>query len=175
MKILIAEDEVGIAETYLVILEARGHDVTATSDGAECLKVYKDTIAALDDDSEEYLSRNPPFDVVILDYRMPKMDGLEAAKFILEANKHQRIIFASSYVMSTLQESVKQLHAVVELLQKPFELEVMVDIIEDKTVNKELEKINENVKAMNEPDSIEQLRELLQGLKKLNSKTPLVR
>ena len=40
----------------------------------------------------------PPFDAVILDYRMPRKDGLEVAKEILELNPRQRIIFASAYV-----------------------------------------------------------------------------
>jgi CheY-like chemotaxis protein len=49
---------------------------------------------------------------------MPKKDGLEAAKEILELNPRQRIIFASAYVKETLEDSVKQLKQVVELMQK---------------------------------------------------------
>lgn len=56
-----------------------------------------------------------PFDVVVLDYRMPKKDGLQVAKEILKLNPKQRIIFASAYVKETLVESVKQLNQVVEL------------------------------------------------------------
>ena len=174
MKILVAEDDVGIAETYLVILNAKGHGVTVTYDGAECLKVYNDTLARLDDNSEEYLSTHPPFDVVVLDYRMPKMDGIDVAKLILEANKHQRIIFASAYTESTLRESVKYLHAVVELLQKPFDLELIVELIEDKRVFEELKEINEFVPQLQQPDPISELKELLQSLRKLHSKTPLL-
>jgi len=39
MKILVAEDELGIAETYMVILQGRGHDVTVTHDGSECMSI----------------------------------------------------------------------------------------------------------------------------------------
>lgn len=173
MKILIAEDEVGIGETYKLMLESRGHIVTVTHDGSECLKVYHDTIADLDDDSEEYLTQNPPFDVVVLDYFMPNMDGLQAAKLILVANKHQRIIFASAFVKSTLEESVKHLHAVVELLEKPFDLDLLADVIEDRRVYEELKKINVKVKEIKDPH-IEQLRDLLHGLKKMQPKTPLI-
>ena len=74
----------------------------------------------------------PPFDAVILDYRMPKKDGLEAAKEILELNPRQRIVFASAYVKETLEDSVKQLKQVVELMQKPFEADTLADTIEDK-------------------------------------------
>ena len=73
-----------------------------------------------------------PFDVVILDYRIPGKDGLHVAKEILELNPEQRIIFASAYVKETLEDSVKKLGTVVELIQKPFDADVLVDTIEDK-------------------------------------------
>jgi len=158
---------------YLEILRERGHDVTITHDGSECIKAYHDAIELLHDTSEQYLSTNPPFDVVVLDYSMPNMDGLQAAKLILVANKHQRIIFASAYAKYTLAESVKQLHAVVELLSKPFEHEVLVDIIENKSVHEELKKINVILNDQ-ERIQVDQLRNMLKGLKKLKIDTPLL-
>lgn len=175
MKILVAEDEEGISQTYQIMLEDRGHEVTLTSDGEECLQAYRKVVTNLPDTSQEYLAQHPPFDAVILDYRMPRMNGMEAAKFILGINPHQRIVFASAYVATTLLESVKLLHAVIELLQKPFDLEVMVDIIEDKSVYEELKKINVDVKALKELNPThEQIRDLLQGLKKMHLNTPLI-
>src|SRR5215204_2983235 len=85
--------------------------------------------------SKSTLSRHriySPFDVVILDYRIPGKDGLHVAKEILELNPEQRIIFASAYVRETLEDSVKELKTVVELMQKPFDSDVLVDTIEDK-------------------------------------------
>jgi CheY-like chemotaxis protein len=73
-----------------------------------------------------------PFDAVVLDYRIPGKDGLYVAKEILELNPEQRIIFASAYVKETLEDSVKKLGTVVELIQKPFDADVLVDTIEDK-------------------------------------------
>lgn len=173
MKILVAEDELDIAEMYVEILKERGHDVTVTHDGSECIKAYREAIELLKDSSEEYLSKNPPFDAVILDYQMPNMDGLQAAKLILVANKHQRIVFASAYAKYTLEESVKQLHAVVELLSKPFEQDILVDIIENKRVHEELKKI---LVILNKQERIQvdQLRDMLKGLKKLKTNTTLV-
>lgn len=54
-----------------------------------------------------------PFDVVVLDYKMPKLDGLQVAKQILNWNPMQRVIFASAFVMETLRDSVKELEQVV--------------------------------------------------------------
>src|SRR6185503_1135787 len=148
MKILIAEDEPGIQEVYQLSLENRGHNVTVTNNGKECTDFYAKTLASLPESSESYLTEHPPFDAVILDYRMPIMDGMDAAKFILGKNPHQRIIFASAYVLSTLKESVKQLHAIVELIQKPFELDELIDIVEDTEIFGELGKINVNIGAL---------------------------
>ena len=58
---------------------------------------------------------------------------------------YQRIIFASAYVKETLQESVKQLKQIVELMQKPFTLSQLVDTVEDKEVYEELKSLNVDV------------------------------
>jgi CheY-like chemotaxis protein len=84
----------------------------------------------------------PPYDVVILDYKLPGMNGMDVAKEILAVNPHQRIIFASAYVKETLQESVKQVKQIVELMQKPFTITQLVDTVEDKQVYEELKNLN---------------------------------
>jgi CheY-like chemotaxis protein len=171
LKILIAEDEPGIAETYQKILEHRGHIVKTTSDGSQCLRAYEDAVAELPTDNEDYLAKHPPFDTVLLDYRMPVMDGLECAKRIIVINKHQRIIFASAYVLSTLKESVKNLHMVTELVQKPIELDDLADLIEDKHVYEELKKINVKINEIKEFNPThEQLVDLLHGLIKVRTR-----
>jgi CheY-like chemotaxis protein len=77
---------------------------------------------------------------------MPKKDGLEAAKEILELNAKQRIIFASAYVKETLEDSVKQLKQVVELMQKPFEADTLADTIEDKAAYEVIKTLIVNIK-----------------------------
>jgi CheY-like chemotaxis protein len=75
----------------------------------------------------------------VLDHRMPKMDGTEVAKHMLAANPSERIIFASAYVNETLVDSIKQLMQIVEPLQKPFELDTLIDMLEDKGIYEELQ------------------------------------
>jgi CheY-like chemotaxis protein len=110
-----------------------------------------------------------PFDAVILDYRMPGKDGMEVAKEILELNPKQRIIFASAYVKETLEDAVKQLKQVVELMQKPFDAEVLVDTIEDKEVHDGIIKLMTNLKQTKdlEEPTWEQMRDLFEGLRKI--------
>ena len=165
MNIMIAEDEHDIAMQYKIALEERHHHVTIAEDGEECLKAYRNALGR-----ESEIENGSPFDVVVLDYRMPKKDGMEVAKEILELNPHQRIIFASAYVKETLVDSVKQLKQVVELIQKPFELDVLVDTIENKEAYAELEKLNVklNFSSYNENNlTSEQIEQITEALGKI--------
>jgi CheY-like chemotaxis protein len=102
---------------------------------------------------------------------MPKKDGLQVAKEILASNPSQRIIFASAYVKETLRESVKELRQVVELMQKPFLPEALVDVVEDTEAYPELKKLFVNVRNMTESDfedpSPDLIKDILEGLKKI--------
>lgn len=159
MKILVAEDERDILLQYKLALEGREHQVVTTTNGQECLDAYM----------AELKKQDAPFDAVVLDHRMPKMNGMQVAKHILAANPQQRIIFASAYVNETLVESVKELKQIVELLQKPFELDTLVDVLEDKGIYEELERLNVRIKDIkNLNPTHEQVRDLLEGLRKLH-------
>ena len=162
MRILIAEDEPDIAMQYKIVLEEKNHEVVITENGEACLKAY-----------DEALKRMPksggnPFDAVVLDYRMPKKNGMQVAKEILAANPHQRIIFASAYVKDTLVDSIKELRQVVELMQKPFELDALVGTLEDIEIYKRLEQLNVKVQQIKDLDPThEQVRDLMEGLRKV--------
>jgi CheY-like chemotaxis protein len=194
MQVLIAEDDLDIATLYKKALEKRKHDVTITSNGEECLKKYLDTLhhmtfgvslptlsmprmpatrmdpalSSTGSTAFRSVNKSAPYDVVILDYSMPSINGMEVAKEILAINSHQRIIFASAYVKETLEHSIKQLRQVVELIQKPFELSKLVDTIEDKEVYEDLRTLNidvDLVKAAN--PTHEQIIDLLERLKRI--------
>jgi DNA-binding response OmpR family regulator len=169
MKILVAEDEANIAMQYKAALEQKKHQVQLTYNGEQCLQSYYEE---LDRFSEEKAAgktrRRAPFDAVILDYRMPKKDGMEVAREILAIEPKQRVLFASAYVVDTLIESVKNLQQVVELLQKPFDLDEFVDLLEDKQIWAGLERLNVRVKEVKDLNpSHNEIRDLLEGLRKL--------
>jgi DNA-binding NtrC family response regulator len=65
-RVLIVDDEKDFVEMLGLRLEAAGEKVTAAYNGRECLKVLE----------------NKSVDVVILDIRMPGIDGIETLKEI---------------------------------------------------------------------------------------------
>ena len=167
MKILISEDDKDTASSYKMALEQRNHQVTLTDNGEECLKIYHEELQSIKykTNATEHVQ---PFDAVILDYKMPRINGMEVAKEILAINPHQRIVFASAYVKETLEESIKHLKQVVELMQKPFGPDALIDTVEDEEIYSELRKLNINidyVKAANLRH--EQLKGILEVLRKL--------
>jgi CheY-like chemotaxis protein len=183
MKILIAEDEPDIRMMYKIVLDNNGHEVIVAENGEECLDIYRNELKRMktirDNNHKNNNKRqentllysSSSFDAVVLDYKMPKKDGMEVAKEILDLNPNQRIIFASAYVRDTLQDSVKQLKRVVELLQKPFSPEILIDTIEDREAYEGLKKLMVDVKQMSRVKSNdftqEQIRSLLGSLRKI--------
>jgi CheY-like chemotaxis protein len=175
MRLLIAEDDPDIAFTYKTGLKKKNYQITITSNGEDCLKTYNNELYKITFDNNNSnktcnfsLANNPPFDIVLLDYNMPQINGLEVAKEILSINPHQRIIFASAYVKETLIESVKCLKRVVELMQKPFTLEQLINTLEDTTIYLELQKFNidvDLVKAVCPTHA--QIMELLEKVRKI--------
>jgi len=159
LKVLIADDEPDLLAQYTMVLTDRQHKVVTVADGESCVERYASECSASPDDV---------FDAVVLDYSMPKMNGLEAAKRILEMNRSQRIIFASAYVQETLVDSIKNLKQIVELLQKPFSLQDLIDTIEDKSIYDELAKLNVNIPNLKDLNPTHaQIRDYLEALRKI--------
>jgi CheY-like chemotaxis protein len=169
LEILVAEDDTDAADLYKATLEARGHRVDTTFDGRECLSRYQSAMRRLAASGGKPSDRQP-YDAVILDYKIPNVDGLQVAREMLRLNPHQRIIFASAYTKDTLADSVKELKQVVELIQKPFEPEILVDIIEDKSMAKKLGELNavaRNISRDNASPPENEIDALLERLKKI--------
>ena len=170
MRILIAEDDPEIWQLYKDALQARNHQIAVTTNGEECLAKYKRLRKLKRRKQEESNNKtsSSAFDIVVLDYKMPKKDGMEVAKEILDMNPDQRIIFVSAYVRETLEDSVKQLKRVVELIQKPFDVDAFVDTIEDKEVYQGLKKLVINIKQIKDNNPTKkQINELIEGLRRI--------
>lgn len=121
LRILVAEDNEDLSETYKISLENRGHVVTTARDGIECLQIYSDLIK--NNKSGSF------FDVVILDQQMPGMDGIDVANEIQRVNPKQRIIFITGYGTEVIKK-LRSLREEVEVMNKPFTLKALIVQIE---------------------------------------------
>jgi two-component system cell cycle response regulator CpdR len=117
LNILIGEDDVDLAEIYSEILSARGHRIKLTFDGLQCVRTY------------EHLQDKAPFDVVILDYLMPRKSGSQTAREILQKNSNQRIIFISAFGKKLL-EDIEGIEDKIEFLTKPTRSGSLIEVIE---------------------------------------------
>jgi CheY-like chemotaxis protein len=145
LEILIAEDEADIAISYKIAFEDKNHRVIVTDNGQRCLEVYNDKLQNIRY-SIHSTANIQPFDIVILDHKMPGINGLDVAKEILTVNPHQRILFISAYTKDILEEAVANIEPLrqqeIELLQKPVTLQMLIDTVEDNLIYFELEKLD---------------------------------
>ena len=80
-KILICEDEPDAKESLASILKDKGYEVYTTDDGEQAIDVSR---------------QNRP-DVILLDIRIPKVDGLEVAREIRKFDSQTKIIFITAF------------------------------------------------------------------------------
>jgi len=81
VKVLLADDEKGIAITLGDALRDEGHDVTVVGDGESALKHLQATY----------------FDVLISDIRMPKVDGLTLLRRAKELHPETEVVMITAY------------------------------------------------------------------------------
>lgn len=123
LRILVSEDEKGTSDTYELFLKDEGHNVVVTSDGQKCIDVYKEF-------TENYAGQK--FDMVVLDYKIPKKNGGEVAKAILEMNPSQKILIATAYSIKAISQiGIMFDEKSLRIIHKPFPLEDLMKIINE--------------------------------------------
>lgn len=101
-KILVVDDELGPRESLRMILKDR-YDVTTVDSGISAV---------------EYAKLNP-VDIVLLDIRMPGLDGIETLKKIKQIRPEVEVVLITAYAsVDTAQEAVR--YDAVDYLIKPF-------------------------------------------------------
>lgn len=131
-NILVAEDNVFTAKQYKIALEKKGHQVTITNDGTECLDLYNDEAKYTELFKKD---SHPPYDVVLLDQNMPRKSGIDTAKEIFKISRNQRIIFLTAYGQNILQKVSDLKDDTIQIIQKPFSLEFLTKKIEGRMIN----------------------------------------
>jgi two-component system response regulator ArlR len=112
MKILIVEDEHGIANFLKQGLEEEGYEILVAHDGK---KGYE-------------ISQSQKIDLLLLDWILPKMTGLEVCKSIRKTDIKVPIIFLTA--KDTVQETIEGLKAGAnDYMKKPFSFDELVERI----------------------------------------------
>ncbi|USH04573.1 response regulator transcription factor [Grimontia kaedaensis] len=105
MKILVVEDEPQLGEQILDTLEKNGWVPELSEDGIDAL----------------YRATSEPWDAIVLDLGLPKIDGLTVLKSIRDENINTPVIILSA--RDTLSQRVEGLNAGADdYLTKPFEM-----------------------------------------------------
>lgn len=112
MKILIVEDEIGIANFLQQGLEEEGYTVEVANDGEAGLEK----------------ALNQKANIILLDWMLPKMTGLEVCKAIRIQDKTTPILFLTA--RDTIQETIEGLQAGAnDYIKKPFSFDELIERI----------------------------------------------
>ena len=112
MKILVVEDEIGIANFLKQGLEEENYEVLVAYEGEKGF---------------ELALKNKP-DLILLDWMLPKITGLEVCKMIRKSDTKTPIIFLTA--KDTIQETIEGLKAGAnDYIKKPFSFEELLERI----------------------------------------------
>jgi len=111
-KVLIADDEDGVRELFRSITEEEGYQVFLAKNGLEAVQMAR-----------TYLP-----DVIVLDVRMPELDGMEAFERIKESLIDVPVIFITAFGSSDLAIDAMK-HGAHNYITKPFDIEEIKIVI----------------------------------------------
>ena len=111
-RILLVDDEVDFTEALSKRLRARGMTVHTAPDGYTALEVA----------AKERL------DAIVLDLKMPGMDGLETLRRLMNDDKDLQVILLTGY--ASIKSSVQAVReGAVDVLEKPVDMALLLEKI----------------------------------------------
>ncbi len=112
-RILVVDDNEEFCENLKDILELRDYEVTTAYDGFQALELVK----------------GDGFDVVLMDVKMPVMDGVETFKKLKETAVHTPVIMVTAFAVEGLvREALRE--GAFGCLRKPLDFDKLFAIIE---------------------------------------------
>ncbi len=113
-RVLVVDDEKNIRMTLADILVGEGYEVRTADTGEKAVK----------------LCHKQPFDVVLLDVRMPGMDGFEAFRLIRRERRDTCVIMMSAYSTQEFRQVALD-EGAAAFLRKPLDLERVLELIRE--------------------------------------------
>ncbi len=154
MKALVVDDEKLIRDFLSRLLILEGLSVKTAESGFQAIKMAK----------------KEKFDIVFLDIRMPKMDGVETFKRMKKFTPDTKFIMITGYSIDELLKRVEGEH-IEAFITKPFDINEIVAIIEDFSRQKYPEDIA-NVLIVETEDAVSNFfKKLFKGYEIVTAKT----
>ena len=113
VRLLVVDDEAAVRDMLVFSLSAKGYRVDAAASSNEALEKAK----------------NEPYNLMLIDLKMPDMDGLELLKTVKRYTSDVvAIIMTGCPDLQTTIESMRE--GVFDYIAKPFDLETIINTIE---------------------------------------------
>jgi PAS domain S-box-containing protein len=106
--VMVVEDEPGLREFLVTVLQENGYKVLAACDGAEAI--------------EQFERHSETISLVLSDMGLPKMDGEEVFSAIKMKNPHVRVVLASGYLEPQFKSDLAKA-GVNDFLPKPYSID----------------------------------------------------
>lgn len=114
MDILVVDDEKNMRTTLAAILAEEGYNVTEAATGEQALE----------------LCEQQTFGVVLMDVRMPGLNGVDAFRKIRRHQEGIKVILMSAYGVDELKRTALE-EGAVAFLSKPLNLQRVINLIKD--------------------------------------------
>jgi len=150
IKLLLVDDEAKFLQSVSKRLELKEFDVTTASSGKEALEAAEDGL----------------FDVALLDFQMPGMDGAQVLKILKEKHKYLETIMLTGHATIDSAVECTKLGA-FKYLEKPYDFEKLVGVIREAYEARLKKKFEQNRSRMDEIQRLSLMETPLEILKAL--------
>ena len=133
IKLLMVDDEVKFLESISKRLALKDFDVIAASNGQEAIAS----------------AENDLFDVAVVDFQMPGMDGAQVLKALKERHQYLEIIMLTGHATVDSAVECTKLGA-FKFLEKPYAFEKLVEVIKEAYEARLKKKFEHNKKRMDD-------------------------
>jgi len=111
LRVLVVDDELGIREVFARLLERGGYAVSVAADGVDAVDMF----------------RNSPHDLVFLDLKMPRLNGVETLRELRKMTPTVDVVIVTGYYDSELMDEALSMGP-IRVLRKPADASALLQV-----------------------------------------------